>query len=232
MKELTVISGVRGYIDSNEVAQLNLEDVARGLGFTTVATSGNDCVRWERVRGYLVDLGFLQEVAKDKLPEFIPENIFYRLAMKAKNEAAEVFQAKVADEILPAIRRKGTYSLPTHSAATDPDDMIIMLAQRNKEIKAQLATVTGELIQHSDQIKQLAAKIETSPSDYFTIVGYASLRGRKVDGPIASKLGKNATRLSGEYGYHVGKIRDPRFGQVNTYHEDILSKVFLAELLL
>jgi len=28
----------------------------------------------------------------------IPENIFYRLAMKAKNEAGEKFQALVADE--------------------------------------------------------------------------------------------------------------------------------------
>ena len=42
-------------------------------------------------------------------PEFIPENIFYRLAMKAKNEVAEKFQAKVADEILPAIRKTGAY---------------------------------------------------------------------------------------------------------------------------
>lgn len=28
-------------------------------------------------------------------PDFIPENIFYRLAMKAKNEAAEAFQERV-----------------------------------------------------------------------------------------------------------------------------------------
>lgn len=38
---------------------------------------------------------------------FIPENIFYRLAMKAKNKVAEAFQAKVADEIIPQILMKG-----------------------------------------------------------------------------------------------------------------------------
>jgi len=42
--------------------------------------------------------------------DFIPENIFYRLAMKAKNETAEIFQAKVADEIIPSIRKHGMYA--------------------------------------------------------------------------------------------------------------------------
>ena len=31
---ITTVEGVRGYIDANNVAQLNVEDVARGLGFT------------------------------------------------------------------------------------------------------------------------------------------------------------------------------------------------------
>src|SRR5699024_8038080 len=55
-------------------------------------------VRWNTVRQYLKDIGFSQEVAKD---DFIPENVFYRLAMKAKNETAEKFQAKVKATICP-----------------------------------------------------------------------------------------------------------------------------------
>ena len=33
--------------------------------------------------------------------------------MKAKNEVAESFQAKVADEIIPSIRKTGSYSTTT-----------------------------------------------------------------------------------------------------------------------
>lgn len=33
--------------------------------------------------------------------------------MKAKNEVAEAFQAKVADEIIPSIRKTGSYSTTT-----------------------------------------------------------------------------------------------------------------------
>ena len=59
MNELQIMTfqGVRGYVDADGVAQLNLEDVARGLGFTTVATSGNEVVRWNTVHKYRSDLG-------------------------------------------------------------------------------------------------------------------------------------------------------------------------------
>lgn len=84
---------------------LKLEAVARGLGFTQTAKSGNEVVRWERVRKYLDEMG-VPTCGDD---DFIPENIFYRLAMKAKNEVAEAFQAKVADEVIPSIRKHGAY---------------------------------------------------------------------------------------------------------------------------
>ena len=71
----------------NGVAYLKLETVARGLGFTQAAKSGNEVVRWERVHKYLEELS-VPTCGDDG---FIPENIFYRLAMKAKNEAAEHF---------------------------------------------------------------------------------------------------------------------------------------------
>ena len=57
-------------------AYLKLEDVARGLGFTTVATSCNEVIRWARVRQYLADLGVVQKCTTG---EYIPENIFCRL---------------------------------------------------------------------------------------------------------------------------------------------------------
>jgi len=102
--EIMNISGVDCY-EKDGTAYLNLEAVARGLGFTRIAASGNEVVRWKRVDGYLQELG----VPTCGHDDYIPENIFYRLAMKAKNETAERFQALVADEIIPTIRRTGGY---------------------------------------------------------------------------------------------------------------------------
>lgn len=110
--EIMIIAGVNCY-EKDNIVYLKLEDVARGLGFTTKVEKNGveyENIRWSRVDGYLSEFGFLPEVAEnEKRPEFIPENIFYRLAMKAKNDIAEKFKTKVADEIMPTIRRTGGY---------------------------------------------------------------------------------------------------------------------------
>lgn len=132
MNEMQImnIQGIECY-EKGGTAYLKLETVARGLGFTTVAASGNECVRWSRVNQYLKELG-VPTCGDD---DFIPENIFYRLAMKARNETAEKFQALVADEIIPSIRKHGAYMTPAtvEAVLSDPDTMIRLL----QEIKAE-----------------------------------------------------------------------------------------------
>lgn len=134
MSEIITIKNVRTYLDQNGTIQINLEDAARGLGFTQKAKSGNESIRWERVNSYLAEFGIIP-TSGDGV--FIPENIFYRLAMKAKNETAEKFQAMVADEILPSIRKHGAYMTPStiEKALTSPD-FLIQLATKLKEEQA------------------------------------------------------------------------------------------------
>lgn len=127
--EIMTISGISCY-EKNGVAYLNLEAVARGLGFTRIAASGNEVVRWERVEGYLTEIG----VPTCGHDDYIPENVFYRLAMKAKNDAAEKFQAKIADEVIPSIRKHGAYMTPeTIEQVLLSPDTLIKLATTLKE---------------------------------------------------------------------------------------------------
>lgn len=125
------IKGIDCY-EKDGTAYLKLETVARGLGFTTVAASGNEVVRWNVVYGYLTDLkvvaGSCNGNYRENCPEFIPENIFYRLA---KNETAEKFQALVADEIIPSIRKNGGYI--TGQETLSDDELLekaVLVAQR------------------------------------------------------------------------------------------------------
>lgn len=112
---IMTIEGMDCY-EKDGIVYLKLETVAKGLGFTQISGSGNEVVRWERVRKYLQEFNIPtcgdimhKHTGKNGLPEFIPENVFYRLAMKAKNDVAEKFQAKVADDIIPTIRKTGGY---------------------------------------------------------------------------------------------------------------------------
>lgn len=135
MNEIITINGVDCY-EKDGTAYLKLETVARGLGFTQVKNNV-EYVKWERVSSYLVELGFSPEVGKDT---FIPENIFYRLAMKAKNETAEKFQALVADEIIPSIRKHGSYGIPKTTAG-----QIQLLARGHMELEQKIDSINDDL---------------------------------------------------------------------------------------
>ena len=165
--EIVTVENVRGYVDSNNVAWINLEDAARGLGFTFVAKSGNEVIRWNRVNQYLKEFGFCQDVGKD---DFIPENIFYRLAMKASNAAAQTFQAKIADVILPSIRKHGMYM--TYDAIenflNNPDNAIRMIqAYKDERIKREAAEAkVVELQPKADFYDRFLSSDETMPITY------------------------------------------------------------------
>lgn len=72
---------------------------------------------------------------KCKKPKFIPENIFYRLATKANNETAERFQAFVADEIIPSIRKHGAYMTPQKIEAAVVANVIRKHAENRSHIE-------------------------------------------------------------------------------------------------
>lgn len=138
-KNAIMISGVECY-EENGVAFLKLENVARGLGFTETAASGNECIRWRTVRKYLADFGIATSCdGKEEtvLPDFIPENVFYRLAMKAKNETAEKFQALVADEIIPSIRKTGKYEVKPKLPMTYLEALkeLVSTVEENEKLK-------------------------------------------------------------------------------------------------
>ena len=155
-KNLTpvLISGVSCY-EQDGTAYLKLEDVARGLGFTEVAASGNECVRWRTVRKHLSDLG-VATCCDGSLPDFIPENIFYRLAMKAKNETAEKFQALVADEIIPSIRKTGGYMMPKLSKEMQA---LFLLDDRTQKQEQRITALENTMTVDYDQQRLLRKSI-------------------------------------------------------------------------
>lgn len=93
--------------NSDGSISINLEDVSRGLGFTQIKNK-KEYVKWERVSSYLSEFGFSPDVGKNT---FIPESVFYLLAMKASNNTAKRFQIWVAKDVLPSIRTTGSYSV-------------------------------------------------------------------------------------------------------------------------
>lgn len=96
---------VRTILNDDGSISVNAEDTAIGFGWTQ-EKSGKMYVKWERINSYCEEFGFSPQVGKD---DYIPESLFYRLAMKASNDRADKFQNWLAIEVIPQIRQTGGY---------------------------------------------------------------------------------------------------------------------------
>ena len=157
--EIITIKNVRGYIDEKGTAWLNLEDVARGLGI--IKREVKNGKKYERInkqalKGWLIEFGIIN--SEDDLSEYIQENIFYKLCMKADNEVARKFQDNVCDEILPSIRKYGMYA--TNELLDNPD-LIIKMATRLKEEKAKNKELEDKMKEDKPKVL-FADSVETS----------------------------------------------------------------------
>lgn len=103
------------------------------------------------------------------------------------------------------------------------EDIVIASLQSMKEIKIRMAL-------QDEAINMLKTKIEICSTDYFTIAGYASIRGINVDISQVNCLEQKVMKLSQDYGITTGKITDPDLGDINTYRLYILGEVFDSNL--
>ena len=92
----------------NGQVMFDAETAAIGLGIVDTS-KGTMKVRWARVNKYLNIDGVTAPLVA--LGSFITEPQFYKLAIKANNETAEHFQDWVTEEVLPSIRKTGSYGV-------------------------------------------------------------------------------------------------------------------------
>ena len=206
MGEVITIGNVSGYIAKDGSAWLNAEDVARGWGFTQTK-NGTEYVRWETVNGYLKGFGFSQLVGKD---DFLPENMVYRLGFKANNEVAQAFQAKLADEVLPAIRKTGSYKAKSddvmqskrlevmeRNARTRAANLLLKIAERTNipEYKAVCNAKAAEMVAGEMILPLPVAECKT----------YSATEIGAMFGVSANKIGKLANQH---------KLKTPEYGKL------------------
>lgn len=172
MNEVIEFDNVKGFVDENGTVWINAEDVARGFGFVEVK-NGTEYVRWRTINSYIRSFGFSQDVAKE---DFIPENMVYRLGFKASNEAAQKFQTKLADEILPSIRKHGAYmtNKTLEQALLNPDTLI----QLALNLKAE-----------QEKVKELTPKAKVYDA-------YMSQEGTVSTTTMAKRYGLTARQLN------------------------------------
>jgi phage regulator Rha-like protein len=138
----------------------------------------------------------------------------------SKNTAKVVqFKAKLVKSFAK-VKQALTKVAPTLS----PLQILEMQVELMKQQDNRIQTVEAK-------VSLIEARINTSDQDYFTISGYCRLNGYKVSNSQAASIGKLCSRASHVKQIPVGKIKDTRFGHVNTYHMEILDSVIPLNLI-
>jgi len=152
--------------------------------------------------------------------KIVSEPGMYSLVMASKKPESKRFKRWVTSEVLPAIRKTGSYSMVKQEDMS-PAKALLAVVQHMVEQEEILA-------EHDHRLMAMEARLSAvdEGSQYFTILAYARIRGMKIDNKTAQVDGMRCARWSRANGYPVGQAPDARFGTVGTYHIDALEAVF------
>lgn len=193
MNEVKVFDNLKVKEENGQIL-FDAETAAIGLGISEVAKSGNTVVKWTRINKYLgidtsVDNGI-------KRGDFITEPQFYKLAIKANNETAEKFQDWVTSEVLPAIRKTGSYTAKPMSEL----EQIALIAKGTTQLSERIEKV-------DDKLNDLIDNQPLNATDYGSlnrlvnhrVYAYASIHHipKSQVGPLFKDLGNQIKQVAG-----------------------------------
>lgn len=135
-------------------------DIAKALGYQNLVRSVNDHVDPEDIiKAEIETKGGRQTV------NCVNESGLYALIFGSKLESAKRFKRWITSEVLPALRKTGSYSLNQQPVVIDPAAMVQKALAGEIDAKEASATLAGAavLLQITDTLKKTSSdtKIET-----------------------------------------------------------------------
>lgn len=154
----------------------------------------------------------------------IDETGLIDVIMSSRKPEARAFR-RVALEYIKSVGRNGVAlsGLSSDEVAVltnDPQGRRLMEMVRFRAVQLAQEERLAEL-------ERQVASLGELTDGYVSIMGWANINHVRVDVPLASIIGKRAVQICQREGVRVGRVRDPRFGQVNTYPESIIDRAFV-----
>lgn len=199
--EVQVFNGLK-IKEVNGQVMFEAESAATGLGLTKIS-KGQQYVRWERVNEYL---GLSTSGQLVKRGDFITEPQFYKLAIKANNDTAERFQDWVTTEVLPSIRKNGSYQAKpmtemeivaaTANKLVQQEKQLTQIVERQNTTEMQVAELKNEFglpAKVAGKLKKLGAS-----RVYFWLGGKDTNAYREVSAKVFSEMWRDFKNYFGE----------------------------------
>lgn len=183
-------------------------DVATALGYINPRKAVNDHCKGVTKRDTPTSSGVQQM-------SYINEGDLYRLIMKSKLPSAEKFESWVMDEVLPSIRKTGSYSKPLTTS-----EQIRLLAQGNTELTERVDKVEDKIISIEEETPLYGCEIEE-------VQKHVRKKGIEVLGGKDSNAYKDGG-IRGSVYSDIYKQLKREFGCVATYKS--IKRKYLADV--
>lgn len=154
----------------------------------------------------------------------ITEAQLYFVLMRSDKVEAKEFRKWINTEVLPSIRKTGSYSTKPLSQIEILQSSIAILAEQEKKLNL-LESKTSDLHKEQLKVKHNINRLLNN-DNYMTLIAFMNLHNIKQKGYHLPSLGKKAKKLSLEQGAFMGAVIDPRYGRINTYSTEILKQIF------
>ena len=154
----------------------------------------------------------------------------YSLVLGSRKPEAKAFKHWITHDVIPAIRKTGSYA-PTLSPAellVAQANLLLEQDKRMKALESNFVDMKDDIVDMNDRVEQLESAVVNHPEDYVSVAGYARMKNIPLSLSVAQHLGRKAKKLSKARGVEIHQTGDERFGTVGIYRIDILDDVFAA----
>lgn len=158
----------------------------------------------------------------------------YEVVMKSRKAQAKEFKRWVFEEVLPSIRKTGSYSAQPKTTA----EIILAQAQMLVEVERRLADLEQrqKAIEEEQEIQKMEVDANSAELErfrhghgyWYSILGWCKLKGKdKLSLRELQSLGRKVSAMCKAENIKPERIRDPRFGEVNLYPQRLLEELVL-----
>lgn len=175
-------------------------------------------------------------IGRDREVQVISESGLYAMAARSRMDAPKRFCKWVRSEVIPSIRKTGTYTMEgsapppqqvdpialAAAIATAMQPVLLALANGQVEIKEKVSEVEWKVAEYADRISELE-KIAPR-QDYMTLVGYVRFKGLTVNGEDLKCWGGYLTSYCRRKGIETIKVPDARWYRVNSYPIQVIEE--------
>lgn len=147
-----------------------------------------------------------------------------KLALKFAAWLSAEFELWVFDRIYELLTT-GRTEMPNHRPTSGLVKSIRLIADQLEYHEKEIGGIKEDIHEIKDYVSDLEAKITSIDENYYSISGYCALNSIPCPLDKAKKWGYAATKKSHQLNKPIGKAYDAKYGNINTYHIDILKNI-------